>query len=99
MMAGCAIVAVFALICWPRAKGLSYKGRTVEAWFKSYDEMRNKGFYDAVRATPPSQQQTVTTNDLILAESVFKRMGTNAVPYLAAASTRTPPAPEWRFGA
>jgi len=55
----------------------------VEAWFESYDEMRNKGTYDAVRATPASQQQTVTTNDLMLAESAFQRMGTNAVPYLA----------------
>lgn len=42
-----------------------------------------KGYYDAVRATPSSQQQTVTTNELMLVESVFKRMGTNAVPYLA----------------
>ena len=82
-MAGCAIFVVITFICWPRAHGPSYEGRTVEAWFKSYDEMRSKGFYDAVRATPASQQQTVTTNDLMLAESVFKRMGTNAVPYLA----------------
>jgi hypothetical protein len=58
--------------------------------FKSYDEMRNKGFYDAVRATPASQQQTVTTNDLTLVESVFKRMGTNAVPYLAGRINQNP---------
>jgi hypothetical protein len=55
----------------------------VEEWLKSYDEMSNKGYYDAVRATPASQQQTVTTNDLMFVEAVFKRMGTNAVPYLA----------------
>jgi hypothetical protein len=89
-LAGCAIVAVITLLCWPRAHGPSYEGRTLEEWFNRYDEMKNKGYYDAVRATPASQQQTVTTNDLTLVESVFKRMGTNAVPYLAGRINQNP---------
>lgn len=82
-LVGCVAVGIVTLIYWPRAHGPTYEGRTVEEWFKSYDEMRNKGFYDAVRATPASQQLKVTTNDLMFVESVFQRMGTNAVPYLA----------------
>jgi hypothetical protein len=89
-LAGCAIIAVIAFICWPRARGPTYEGRTVEEWFKSYDEMSNKGYYDAVRATPVSQQHTVTTNDLALVESVFKKIGTNAVPYLAGRINQDP---------
>ena len=89
-LAGCAIVAVIALIWWPRTHGPHYEGRTLEEWLKRYDEMRNKGYYDAVRATPASQRQTVTTNDLTLVESVFKRMGTNALPYLAGRINQNP---------
>ena len=89
-LAGCASVAVIALLWWPRAHGPNFEGRTVEVWFKSYDEMRNKGYYDAVRVTPSSQQKTVTTNALMLTESVFKRMGTNAVPYLASRLNQDP---------
>jgi hypothetical protein len=62
----------------------------MEAWFKSYDEMRNMGYYDAVRAIPLSQQKSVTTNDLMFVESVFERMGTDAVPYLAERINQNP---------
>ena len=82
-MAGSAMLAVVALIFWPRPHGPLYEGKTMEEWFRSYDEMRNKGTYDAVRAVPASERKAVTPDELTLAESVFKRMGTNAVPYLA----------------
>ena len=76
-------MAVIALLCWPQAHGPTYEGRTVEEWLKSYDEMVNKGTYDAVRAVPASQRKAVTPDELKLAESAFQKMGTNAVPYLA----------------
>ena len=82
-MSGCAIVAAIGFICWPRALAPSYEGRTVEEWLKSYDELRNKGTYDAVRAVPASQRKAVTHDELTRAESAFQKMGTNAVPYLA----------------
>jgi HEAT repeats len=87
-LTGCAIVAVIALLCWPRTHGPSYEGRTVEEWFKRYDEMRYKGYYDAVRGIPPSEQESVAQSDLMLAQSAFQRMGTNAVPYLVGRITQ-----------
>ena len=86
--AGCAAVAVIAFLCWPRVHGPIYEGRTVEEWFKSYDELKNKGGYDAVRGIPPAERQPVAQSDLMLAELAFRRMGTNAVPYLASRITQ-----------
>jgi len=85
-LAGCAIVAVISLVCWPRAHGPSYEGRTVEEWFKRYDELRYRGGYGPV--IPPSEQEPVAESDLMLAETAFRRMGTNAVPYLAGRITQ-----------
>jgi hypothetical protein len=83
-LAACAtLAAVITLIIWRRPNGPIYEGRTVEEWFKRYDEMSNKSFYDAVRAIPPSQRRQITVNELKLVESAFQGMGTNAVPYLA----------------
>jgi hypothetical protein len=87
-LAGCAAVALVALVVWPRAHGPSYEGRTVEEWFKHYDELKNKGSYDVIRGIPLSERQPVAQSELMLAESAFRRMGTNAVPYLVGRVTQ-----------
>jgi len=88
ILAACATFAVIAVIFWLRPSGPRYAGATVEQWLERYDEMRNKGFYDAVRAVPPEKRRPVNSNELALAEAVFKVIGTNAVPFLASHITR-----------
>jgi hypothetical protein len=88
ILAACATFGVVAVIFWLRASGPRYAGATVEQWLERYDEMRHKGYYDAVRAVPPAQRQPVNSNELALAQAVFKVIGTNAVPFLASRITQ-----------
>lgn len=80
---GCFILAAVIIFIWPRTHGPIFEGRSIEEWFKDYDELRNINYYDSFRATPASQQKTVSPDDLKRIESVFQRMGTNAMPCLA----------------
>src|SRR2546425_768627 len=83
-LASCAAVMLAAGLLWPRLNGPIYKGRTVGDWFKRYDEIRNKSFYDAIRGNPgyrsvfgsPPPQRTAP-GESPLVESAFKEMGTN----------------------
>src|SRR5687767_8224965 len=88
IFAACAMFGVIAVICWVRASGPRYAGATMEQWLERYDEMSHKGFYDAVRAVPPAQREPVNSNELALAQAVFKVIGTNAVPFLASRITQ-----------
>lgn len=87
-LAACASIMAVTLTFWLRSSGPTYEGRTIEQWFKPYDEMRNKSFYDAVRAIPASQRQAIAPGETALAENAFKKLGTNAVPYLAGRITQ-----------
>ena len=87
-LAACASILAVALTFWLRPSGPTYEGRTIGEWFRRYDEMRNKGYYDAVRSIPPSQRQPVAPGETALAEHAFIKMGTNAVPYLAGRITQ-----------
>jgi hypothetical protein len=87
-LAACASILAVTLIVWLRPRAPTYEGRTIEEWFKRYDEMRNKGYYDAVRAIPNSQRQAVAPAETARVENAFTKMGTNAVPYLAGRITQ-----------
>lgn len=80
---GCFIFAATIIFLWPRTRGPILEGRSVDEWFRDYEMMRNVSYYNLARGTSASQQSTVPPEDLKRIESVFQRLGTNAVPYLA----------------
>jgi len=88
----CASIMAVTLFFWLRPKGPTYEGRTIEEWFERYEELRNKSYYDAVRAVPASERKAVTPDDMASAENAFRKIGTNAVPYLAGRITQ-----DWNY--
>src|ERR1043166_5892357 len=93
-LASFAALAVVALLLWPRLNHPTYERRAVGNWFKRYDEIRNKSFYDAIRGNPgyrsifASPAQPTAPGEMMRVESAFKAMGTNAVLYLVSCITR-----------
>src|SRR5689334_17011809 len=87
-LAACASIMAVTFTFWLRPRGPTYEGRTIEEWFKRYDEIRNKSYYDAVRGIPISQRRPIAPDETARAENAFKKMGTNAVPFLAGLITQ-----------
>ena len=67
-------------ICWPRPKGYTYQGKTVEQWFEVYlKEVPNPGSR-LFASTVHIGSRSYSTSG-----AAFRAMGTNAWPFLATA--------------
>jgi hypothetical protein len=78
-LAVCVTLVVIVVLFWRRINGPAYEGRTVEQWFK---------LYHASRDYTSSQHLKPDPDELKLVKSAFRRMGTNAVPFLVGRITR-----------
>jgi hypothetical protein len=76
-LAVCAMLAAVVLL-WPRDRGPTYEGKTVEEWFQRYCTILDSPSYTFGTDVP--QLTPVLT--------AFEVLGTNAVPFLAGQITR-----------
>jgi len=88
-----AIAAVLLLIgialCWPRSKGYTYQGRTVEEWFEEF----NAAYRPEPSVLVPEKLWAIRS------AVAFHEMGTNAAPFLASRIIEIEPSPfeKWRW--
>jgi len=66
-------LAVTIVLCWPKPRGYTYRGKTVEEWFKEFNASYSPG---PGSLSPENLWKTE-------ASVAFREMGTNAAPFLA----------------
>jgi len=76
LVAALAVPVASTIALWPRPRGYTYQGKTVEQWFKQ----------GVVHVVVDPSTGLVDTDDGL--RQAFRKMGTNAVPFLASRITQ-----------